>query len=155
MPRGHNQERGSKNKSKRRSKSKKHKSVTCYHCHQIGHIRRNCQETKEKSGNSANTTVASSDDSDASSALTVTTNDSRNEWILDFGASFHMTPNRNFFTSYKKRAEKVRLWDNRIISIVGEEDVRVKLDDGIERAFQAWHVPELGRNLISLSALDN
>ena len=31
----------------------------------------------------------------------------------------------------------------------------VRLDDGIERTFQAWHVLELGRDLISLSALDN
>ena len=29
------------------------------------------------------------------------------------------------------------------------------MDYGTERTFQAWHVQELGKNLISLSALDN
>ena len=66
-----------------------------------------------------------------------------------------MTPNRSFFTSYQKREGKVRLGVNRIILIVGEREVQVRLDDGTERTFQAWHVLVLGGNLISLSALDN
>ena len=129
--------------------------MTCYHCHQIRHINRNCSKRKEKSRNYANVIVASSNDSDVGSALIVSTSDSGNEWILDFGASFYMTPNRNFSTSYKKQEGKVKLGDNKIISIVGKREVRIRLDDGTERMFQAWHVPELGRNLISLSTLDN
>ena len=153
VTRGRSQERGSESRSKRRSKSKNHKSLKCFHCHQPGHIRRNCPERKKS--DSANVTIESSEDSDAESALTVSINDSGNEWILDSGASFHMTPNRQFFSSYQKREGKVRLGDNRVIAVVGGGEVRVRLDDGTERIFQAWHVPELGRNLISLSALDN
>ena len=33
--------------------------------------------------------------------------------------------------------------------------MRVRLNDSIERMFQVWHVPETGRNLIFLSAIDN
>ena len=109
----------------------------CYHCHLIGHIKRNCLKRKEKLRNSTNIIVTSSDDSDAGSALTVSTSDSRNKWILDSGASFYITPNRSFSTSYQKWEGKVKLRDNRIISIVGEGDVRVRLDDGTERTFQA------------------
>ena len=33
VTRGRNQERGSEKNSKRRSKSSKHKSLKCFHCH--------------------------------------------------------------------------------------------------------------------------
>ena len=121
MTRRCSQEKGSRSKCKRRSKSKKHKSVTCYHGHQIGHIRRNCPEWNEKSGNSANITIACSDNSDAGSALTISFSELGNEGIIDSGKSFHMAPNRSFFNSYKKQEGKFRLGDNKIISIIVKE----------------------------------
>ena len=119
VTRGRSQEKGSRSKSNRRSKFKKHKSIMCYHCQQIRHIKRNCPERKEKLGNSINITIASFDDSDVGSTLIVSTSDSRIDWILDSNTSFRMTPNRGFFTSYQKWEGKVKLGDNRKISIVG------------------------------------
>ena len=77
VTREHSQERGSRSKSKRRSKSKKHKSMVLSLLPDR-HIRRNCPKRMEKSGNSANIIVASSDDNDVGFALNVSTNDSRN-----------------------------------------------------------------------------
>ena len=54
---------------------------------------------------------------------------------MSHGASFHITYNRGFFISYPKQEGKVKLGENKIISIIGEGEVRVRLNDSIERMF--------------------
>ncbi|XLR08665.1 hypothetical protein S83_036603, partial [Arachis hypogaea] len=66
---------------------------------------RYCPQKKEKSKNSANIIIDDSEDSDVGSALTIFTGNYENEWILDSGASFHISPNKDIFISYKNRDE--------------------------------------------------
>lgn len=41
------------------------------------------------------------------------------------------------------------------LSVVGVGTVRIKMYDGVVRTFEVRHVPELRKNLISLSLLDS
>ncbi|KAG8475695.1 hypothetical protein CXB51_032441 [Gossypium anomalum] len=86
-------------------------------------------------------------------------NDSKvsEEWILDSGCTFHMSPNRDWFTTYETVSEGVVLMGNNAsCKIAGVGTIKVKMFDGVVRTLSdVRHVPELKRNLISLSTLDS
>ncbi|KAG8480910.1 hypothetical protein CXB51_025469 [Gossypium anomalum] len=91
--------------------------------------------------------------------LVASVNDSKvsEEWILDLGCTFHMSPNRDWFTTYKIVSECVVLMGNNAsCKIAGVGTIKVKMFDGVVRTLSdIRHVPELKRNLISLSTLDS
>ncbi|KAL0431218.1 UNVERIFIED_CONTAM: Retrovirus-related Pol polyprotein from transposon TNT 1-94 [Sesamum radiatum] len=84
--------------------------------------------------------------------LSVSTNQFVDAWILDSECSYHITPNREWFTSYKSgNSDSVYLGDDRCCSIVGVGDVRIKMYDGTVRTLcDVRHIPDLKKNLISL-----
>ncbi|KAG8481358.1 hypothetical protein CXB51_026131 [Gossypium anomalum] len=94
-----------------------------------------------------------------SELLVASVNDSKvsEEWILDSGCTFHMSPNRDWFTTYETVSEGVVLTENNAsCKITGVGTIKVKMFDGIVRILSdVRHVPELKRNLISLSTLDS
>ncbi|KAG8478499.1 hypothetical protein CXB51_028393 [Gossypium anomalum] len=91
--------------------------------------------------------------------LVASVNDSKvsEEWILDSGCTFHMSPNRDWFTTYETVSEGVVLMGNNAsCKITGVGTIKVKMFDGVVRTLSdVRHVPELKRNLISLSTLDS
>ena len=110
--RGRTKEKQEGSNKQSRSKSKGKKPVTCYFCKEEGHFKRDCPARKKKyedkkseeSSKSAN--VVQKDDSDGadSDMLSVTSRNYSDVWIMDTGCSFHMTPNRDWFETYKSRA---------------------------------------------------
>ncbi|KAG8480706.1 hypothetical protein CXB51_025391 [Gossypium anomalum] len=94
-----------------------------------------------------------------SSNRVASVNDSKvsEEWILDSGCTFHMSPNRDWFTTYETISEGVVLMGNNAsCKIAGVGTIKVKMFDGVVRTLSdVRHVPELKRNLISLSTLDS
>ena len=49
------------------------------------------------------------------------------DWILDSGASFHVTPHREWFTNYDaKRTGRVHLGNDYACEIMGVGDVQLK-----------------------------
>ena len=78
-----------------------------------------------------------------------------NAWLIDSGASLHMTPNRNWFSKYENfNGGKVYLGDNSVLDIVGRGSICVKFSDGRIRRFDGvLHIPGLARNLLSVSKL--
>ncbi|KAK4397553.1 Retrovirus-related Pol polyprotein from transposon TNT 1-94 [Sesamum angolense] len=107
-----NQDRGRKSetegfgKRNSRSKSSGRKTIHCYKCKEPGHMKRDCPKLKKQadekqddSSKSAN--VVQNDDSDYSDGdmLSVSTNQYVDAWILDSGCSYHITPNREWFSS--------------------------------------------------------
>ncbi|KAG8471931.1 hypothetical protein CXB51_036977 [Gossypium anomalum] len=90
--------------------------------------------------------------------LVTSVNDSKlsKESILDSGCTFHMSPNRDWFTTYETVSEGVVLMGNNAsCKIAGVGTIKVKMFDGVVRILNdVRHVPELKRNLISLSTLD-
>ncbi|KAG8472856.1 hypothetical protein CXB51_034830 [Gossypium anomalum] len=56
------------------------------------------------------------------------------EWILDSGCTFHMSPNRDWFTTYKTVSEGVvLLGNNASCKITGVGTIKVKMFDGVVR----------------------
>ena len=59
-----------------------------------------------------------------------------NAWLIDSGASFHMTPNRNWLSKYENfDGGKVYLGDNSTLDIVAHGNTRVKFSNGRIRRF--------------------
>jgi len=78
-----------------------------------------------------------------------------NPWLIDSGASFHLTPNRNWFSKYEKvDSGKVYLGDNSVLDIVGHGSIHVKFYDGRIRRFDGvLHIKGLVTNFLSVSKL--
>ncbi|RDX61371.1 hypothetical protein CR513_60407, partial [Mucuna pruriens] len=97
-----NRGRSQKNeREKSRSKSKsRYKKVECHYCHKTGHIRKHCflwkKENKGKKGKSKE-----KDDDDDHDRVTTATGDGLSFFeTLNRGATLHVTPRKEFFTSY-------------------------------------------------------
>ncbi|KAK9133630.1 hypothetical protein Scep_013158 [Stephania cephalantha] len=145
-----------------RSQSRRGRSrgpqMTCWNCKKKGHLKRDCKAPKkrvdenDKDSNSVNVSNESSSDE----ALIMCC-DSKDEscWILDSGASFHATSNREYFLNYEKgNFGKVYLGDDEPSDIIGKGDVLIGMENGTQLRLQrVRHVPKLARNLISVSQL--
>lgn len=95
----------------------------CYHCPKEGHIRRFCPERQKKKnttqGKKTSEAEVAADDYDSSKALVVSESEARNEWILDLGCSFHMSPHKDWFESLKKTLEgSVLLRNNKACKVL-------------------------------------
>lgn len=102
----------------------------CYNCNLPGHTARYCKAGK---GNSSNTPTQESnhdkeDKSDTnqnkgkkSAFCTDCGSDfESNGWVLDSGASFHMTSRKEFLSNYVEVSdEQITLGDNSVLKIIG------------------------------------
>ena len=68
-----------------------------------------------------------------------------NEWIMDSGCSFHMSPNRDWFSAYEAIAGGVVLTgNNAAYKVAGIGPIRIKMHHGIIRTLtDVRHVPNL------------
>nr|KYP51415.1 Retrovirus-related Pol polyprotein from transposon TNT 1-94 [Cajanus cajan] len=73
---------------------------------------------------------------------------------MDTGASYHMTFNKKLFNSFKEWNGSVKLGDDEELGVKGSGVVQIKMYDGMVRTFDAWYVPGLRKNLISIGTLD-
>ncbi|KAG8498673.1 hypothetical protein CXB51_004985 [Gossypium anomalum] len=73
--------------------------------------------------------------------LVASVNDSKvsEEWILDSGCTFHMSPNRDWFTTYETVSEGVVLMGNNTsCKIAGVGTIKVKMFDGVVRTLSEY-----------------
>ena len=77
-------------------------------------------------------------------------------WLIDSGASCHMTPDREWFYEYEKyNGGDVYLGDDSPASIIGHGRVKLKLKDGRIRTLPGvLHIPNLARNFIYIEKMD-
>lgn len=77
--------------------------------------------------------------------------DWKKAWILDTGATRHMTGNREHFTTLQDTEKKISvlLGNDNQLKAEGEGPVEIKTVDGILRLAKVLYVPGLRRNLIS------
>ncbi|PKI61542.1 hypothetical protein CRG98_018038 [Punica granatum] len=80
----------------------------------------------------------------------------RNKWILDLGASFHMTPHREWFQTYSPCDGGVVYMGNTTeCCVAGIGDVRIMMFDGCVHKFSnVRHVPAIRQSLLSLGKFD-
>ena len=85
------------------------------------------------------------------------TSSSNFDWILDSGASHHVTPCKDIFVAYNPGDYgRVHLGNNNFCSIVGVGDVQTKMKNGQDILLkQVRHVPEMCMSLISMGRLDD
>jgi hypothetical protein len=78
-------------------------------------------------------------------------------WLIDSGASYHMTPHREWFFEYEKYdGGDVFLGDDSTPKILGRGRVKLLLKDGRIRTLPGvLHIPKLARSLIYVSKLDD
>ena len=73
----------------------------------------------------------------------------RDFWLIHSGASFHMTPHREWFSEYEKYNGKVFLGDDSPKKIMGRGRVKLLLNNGrIRTLLGVLHILGLAKNLI-------
>ncbi|KAK9714879.1 hypothetical protein RND81_06G127500 [Saponaria officinalis] len=89
--------------------------------------------------------------------ITDTTTYQIDEWILDFGASYHICPRREWFTTYEQVDEgNISMANSDVCKAVGIGSIKIRTHDGkLCTLNEVRHVPLITKNLISLSKLDN
>jgi ribosomal protein L30E len=77
--------------------------------------------------------------------------------MIDSGASYHMTPHREWFSEYEKyNGGDVFLGDDSTKKILEHGRVKLLLKDGRIRTLpQVMHIPKLARSLIYVSKMDD
>ena len=147
--------------------SKGWKSGACLHCGQKGHFIRSCPSLvkEHKSKHRAKTADETQEDSDAGGGeLFVATvglkaDAKDDDWIIDSGASRHMTSQRNVLWEYKEfeNPEPVQLGDGRTVSALGAGKIKIVSQLVLGRKTTGWmtdvlYVPKLTSNLFSVHA---
>ena len=79
------------------------------------------------------------------------------DWVIDSGASFHVTSWADFFTSYLQgEFGNVRIGNEDVSKIVGMGDIRLETNIGCKLLLRdVRHVPDIRLNLISAGKLDD
>lgn len=137
--------------------------IVCYSCRKKGHFARECRSRTQKKSRDYNNEQGSrhSTDYNAFNAEFKETNSCRQEWILDSGASAHMTYDLHSLCDFEKLDEndKIRLGDNSELPIKGKGNIKVlKLVNNtwIEGLItNVLYVPGLKKNLFSEGTITN
>ncbi|KAE8717034.1 cytochrome P450 71A9-like [Hibiscus syriacus] len=133
VARGRSKSQKPKWRGRSKSKSRLGKDECAFY-HEKGHWKKDCPKFKKKGNDALDVCVVEHDanDSDISLVASSTTLHS-DEWILDSGYIYHMSPNREWICS-----------------------IRLKNQDGSTRVLtDVRYVPSLKKNLISLGALES
>jgi hypothetical protein len=158
------QDRGRKkdrNDKSARGRSKfKSKTVKCYKCQKKGHFKRDCPEwkkEKEESSKSVNVVAVDSESDGDMLFVSSSTDDLNNSWLLDSACSFHVTPHRSWFDTYRSvNCSSVRMGNDASCKVIGIGTIKIKMFDNVVRTLgEVRHVPEMKKNLISLGTLDS
>lgn len=148
---------GTKPKSNRYHKQR----VTCYNCQKKGHYARDCRGQKKNTNE--NRSNESKNKTPQSSNMTAFTTEERKSWdgkqddlwIMDSGASAHMTHKREFFSELRDADINtiVKLGNNQELVVKGVGIVRIKKlinDKWFESVINdVLFIPDLRKNLFS------
>lgn len=132
----------------------------CWRCNQSGHIQRFCQkEVNPQSDHRAKVTEVQSDSSNEGVFAASSVTPPVDSWIIDSGASSHMTPQKECFSDYIPfdTQEKVGLGDGRVVQALGTGTVYLtmlfKTSNSQGTVLRnVLYVPKLTSNLFSVRA---
>ncbi|VFQ69408.1 unnamed protein product [Cuscuta campestris] len=162
--RSKDRDQGEYKRGKSRSKSKsKYKNVECHYCHKKGHLMKNCFKLKNKDKNKPEGRDGENDRHVATTTpgdlIIVCDTDLINVafdeigWVIDSGASFHVTSRKDFFISYTPGDYGVlKMGNDGRSNVVGMGDVVLETKTGMKLVLKnVRHAPDIRLNLISTS----
>ncbi|KAH9679095.1 hypothetical protein KPL71_025975 [Citrus sinensis] len=151
--RGRSQSRkpGKRNKSKERPAKDE-----CAFFREKGHWKKNCPKL-QKGKATSDACVAEHDEESDFSLVGMTFICHSNEWILDSGCTYHMCPNKGWFSNFKELDGGVIFMGNdNSCKTMGIGTIQLKNHDGsIQVLTDVRYVPSLKKNLISLGVLES
>lgn len=112
----------------------------CFKCNKVGHKQVDCR------------VQASSDEE----MMFMANTSSRSGWLLDSGASSHMSPQKSDYCSYRVLPSPIemRIADGETLRAVEVDDIAMKSNNGkTVRMTDVLHIPRLDRRLMSVSKL--
>ena len=137
-------------------------SFTCHYCKKPGHFKRDCRKfiASQKKQHGASPAEAKTDEALATvHALTTT---SKGSWIIDSGATCHMSNDRDLFVELREleKPQEVILGDGHSLQGTAEGTVKLEtlLPDGSTkkcRLENVLFVPKLSYSLLSVSKASN
>ncbi|KAG7533290.1 Zinc finger CCHC-type [Arabidopsis thaliana x Arabidopsis arenosa] len=145
---------GSRYESKdKRSKSRQRnqpKARECWICGKEGHFKVDCPV--RKSTNSANV----AQEKEQPMILTASLQNTRDEWVLDSGCTFHITPDKDALFNLKEiDGGKVLMGNNTYSEVKEIGKLKIQNPDGsIVTLTEVRYMPTIGRNLISYGQLE-
>jgi hypothetical protein len=153
---------GWRSKSTGRYKSPGKSFRKCWKCGKIGHYKKDFKSKKVEKPNGSDSTsstkvkTSTEEGGDVYLASTSTHVD-HGVWLINSGASYHMTPHREWFSEYEKYdGGDVFLGDDSTTKILGHGRVKLLLNNGRIRTLPGvLHIPKLARSLISVSKLSD
>uniref|UniRef100_A0ABD2W186 Retrovirus-related Pol polyprotein from transposon TNT 1-94 n=1 Tax=Trichogramma kaykai TaxID=54128 RepID=A0ABD2W186_9HYME len=161
----HSKNSNNQGSSKNSTQSKKRQQFqgNCRKCGKRGHKQRDCwhnkQDKERPSHQNKNTDEGNALIGTVLISRSCATNEDCSEnWLLDSGASQHMTHHRDWFSTYTSFQNKIpiRLGDGHILYAAGKGNINVTVFDGNEWNSKflsdAFHVPDLTFNLFSMGA---
>ena len=138
------------------------KPPVCWKCNMTGHIQRFCpKERKWKSDHRAKAAEEIFSDSGSDNGIFAAGDDlpQMGKWLVDSGASSHMTSQLDYMTNYRTfdTPEKVGLGDGRVVEALGVGNVQLKMffkvsDFKLAVLYDVLYVPKLTCNLFSVRA---
>ena len=159
--------------TKKQDKRKAFEKKICHYCKKPGHFARDCykkkadtkraQEKYEKpdkgraSGNFASNTAEKDTEPDV--ALEVNEGSCKDNWLIDSGASQHMTPDKRGLTKFERFSKpvEIKLADNSVLYSYGKGDVYITTYDGDKKVTillkEVLYVPKIQHKLLSLSSM--
>lgn len=145
-------------------KSKVNFKGNCHYCDKPGHYKRDCRKYKAdlnsgkaKQGEGSQSKNAFMTDETQSAFVGSSQIIPENEWIIDSGASCHMTFERHHFKNLSETpGERVYMGDGRYAEVEGRGDIQISLRIHERKAnaelLNVAYVPSFKRNLFSVTS---
>lgn len=149
--RGRSKSRDSRFKKNSRSQTPA-KPRECWVCGREGHFKRDCPERKE-SNKQQNANTARNQQP---MILTASIHDTKDQWVLDSGCTFHITPDKEaLFDFEESEGGKVLMENNTYSEVKGIGKLKIVNPDNSEVILtNVRYLPTMGRNLISFGQLE-
>lgn len=113
-------------------------NIKCFRCGRRGHIRSQCKVNDKR-------------DIDFVSYLFEGDINLRESWILDSGATSHMSRRKEYFHSLRDTKQSIVLASGEMIYAEGVGDIKLKTQTATLTLHNVWYVPQLHSNFISIT----
>ena len=164
-----------KGSGKGKGKKRDHSGLTCHYCNKVGHIQPDCRKKKKDEADKAKKEKESGSGTKAANSHVLVATPStewgasieevndigvalyaaeRVRWMMDSGATHHITPHKSDFKDYTPCQGTVRLGDKSTISQVGVGSVVFKTSLGTPITLSnVLHIPGVKTRFMSTRAL--